>query len=193
LRWEDGNYPGYQRETTHYFRGQEFEYSSYGSKAAGQKGAPGASVFPGLAGRDARDRVLTPGGRVSLNVRGDMSRQAFFSAFAEACGVFMGDEAERSFDLPFSLNTSEGLHALAECAGLKEARVRFEHRTIRFPNVAQFAIGFVQASPVAAKFIALPDEQKEAFGAHIAGKLKGYVDDGGMAVPQENHFLLAYR
>jgi hypothetical protein len=37
------------------------------------------------------------------------------------------------------------------------------------------------------------NEQKEAFGAHIGGKLKGYVDDGGMGVPQENHFLLAYR
>jgi SAM-dependent methyltransferase len=138
-------------------------------------------------------RVLTPGGRVSLNVWGEISRQAFFSAFAEACGVFMGDEAERSFDVPFSLHTSEALHALAEGAGLKDAQVRFEHRTIRFPNVAQFAIGFVQASPVAAKFLVLPAEQKEAFGAHIADDLKGYIDDGGMAVPQENHFLLACR
>ena len=137
--------------------------------------------------------LYTPGGRVSLNVWGDMSRQAFFSVFVEACGVFMGGEAEKAYDLPFSLNTREELHALAEGAGLKDARVRFEHRTIRAPNVAQFAVGFVQASPIAATFLALPDEQKEAFGAHIAGKLKGYVDDGGMAVPQENHFLLAYR
>ena len=130
---------------------------------------------------------------MSLNVWGDMSRQAFFSVFVEACGVFMGGEAEKAYDLPFSLNTREELHALAEGAGLKDARVRFEHRTTRAPNVAQFAVGFVQASPIAATFLALPDEQKEAFGAHIAGKLKGYVDDGGMAVPQENHFLLAYR
>ena len=54
-------------------------------------------------------------------------------------------------------------------------------------------MGFVQASPVAGKFLALSEEDKQRFGAFIAKRLSSYVDDAGMAVPQENHFLLAYR
>ena len=54
-------------------------------------------------------------------------------------------------------------------------------------------MGFVQASPVAGKFLALSEEDKQRFGAFIATRLSSYVDDAGMAVPQENHFLLAYR
>jgi SAM-dependent methyltransferase len=138
-------------------------------------------------------RVLSPGARVSLNVWGAMERHAFVMPFVEALGVFLGAEAKSAFDLAYSLNTREELHALAAGAGLRDAKVRFEQRTIRAPDVAEFAMGFVQASPVAAKYMALPDNERAKFGAYIANKLTGYVDDAGMAAPQENHFLLAAR
>ena len=80
---------------------------------------------------------------------------------------------------------------MASAAGLKDTKVRFEHRTMRAPNPAEFGMGFVQASPVAGKFLALTDEDKQRFGEFIADRLASYVDDAGMAVPQENHFLTA--
>jgi ubiquinone/menaquinone biosynthesis C-methylase UbiE len=79
-------------------------------------------------------RVLVPGGRVSLNVWGRIERQAFFAAFVDACVEFLGPETRATFDLNFSLNTSEELHRLASGAGLKDVKVRFEHRTMRAPD-----------------------------------------------------------
>jgi hypothetical protein len=113
--------------------------------------------------------------------------------FVEALGVFLGAEAKSAFDLAYSLNTREELYALAAGARLRDAKVRFEQRTIRAPDVAAFAMGFVQASPVAAKYMALLDTEKAEFGVYVANKLTGYVDDAGMAAPQENHFLSAVR
>ena len=54
-------------------------------------------------------------------------------------------------------------------------------------------MGFVQASPVAGNFLALSEENKQRLGAFIAKQLASYVDDAGMAVPQENHILTAVR
>jgi ubiquinone/menaquinone biosynthesis C-methylase UbiE len=138
-------------------------------------------------------RVLVPGGRVSLNVWGRIERQAFFAAFVDACAEFLGPETRAMFDLNFSLNTSEELHRLASGAGLKDAKVRFEHRTMRAPDASKYGMGFVQASPVAGNFLALSEENKQRFGAFIAKQLESYVDDAGMAVPQENHYLTAVR
>jgi ubiquinone/menaquinone biosynthesis C-methylase UbiE len=138
-------------------------------------------------------RVLVPGGRVSLNVWGRIERQVFFAAFVDACAEFLGPETRATFDLNFSLNTSEELHRLASGAGLKDAKVRFEHRTMRAPDASEYGMGFVQASPVAGNFLALSEENKQRFGAFIAKQLESYVDDAGMAVPQEFHYLTAGR
>jgi len=138
-------------------------------------------------------RVLVPGGRVSLNVWGCIERQAFFAVFVDACAEALGADTRAMFDLNFSLNTKEELHKLASAAGLKGAKIRFEHKTMRAPSAAEYGIGFVQASPVAAKFLALSEKDQERFGALIGKRLESYVDDAGMAVPQENHFLLAHR
>jgi ubiquinone/menaquinone biosynthesis C-methylase UbiE len=138
-------------------------------------------------------RVLAPDGRLSLNVWGARERQPFILALADAIGKFLGPEAGEWIPLAYSLNTAEELHRLVQDAGLKEAKVRFETRTIRYPDVAEFATGFIQATPAAGLFTALSDDDKAKFGAQVAENLKGYIDDAGMAVPQENHFLYAIR
>lgn len=154
----------------------------------------GLQYFPDrLAAMKEMARVLTPGGRLSLNVWGSLERQPFIVALVDAMGKFLGREARKSLDLAYSLNTAAELHKLAKDAGLKEVEVRFEHRTIRYPDTAELAKGFIQATPAASLFAALPDEEKTEFGAHVAAGLKDYVDDAGMAVPQENHFLYAVR
>jgi hypothetical protein len=49
------------------------------------------------------------------------------------------------------------------------------------------------ATPVTAQFVALPVEQRQAFIAQVAEQLAGYVDDAGLAVPWENHFVTAIK
>jgi ubiquinone/menaquinone biosynthesis C-methylase UbiE len=136
-------------------------------------------------------RVLAPGGRVSLNVWGALERQPFFTAAIEAIGEFLGADAQAPFYLAFSLNSADELRRLAADAGLKNVRVRFEHRTMRYPVPARFVTGWVSGAPIAAQFLALPDDRKEAFIAFVLERISMFVDDAGLAVPMENHFLTA--
>ena len=138
-------------------------------------------------------RVLAPGGRVSLNVWGALERQPFFTAAIEAIGEFLGADAQAPFYLAFSLNSADELRRLAADAGLKNVRVRFEHRTMRYPVPARFVAGWVSGAPIAAQFLALPDDRKEAFIAFVLERTAMFVDDAGLAVPMENHFLTAAR
>jgi len=136
-------------------------------------------------------RVLSAGGRLALNVWGALERQPFHAAVIDGIGNFLGTEAKAAFDTAFSLNTAEELRRLAQDAGLQNIRVRFEHRTLRYPVPAGLVVGFMGATPVTAQFAALPDDRREAFVAYVVEQLAGYVDDTGLAVPAENHFLSA--
>jgi SAM-dependent methyltransferase len=136
-------------------------------------------------------RVLSPGGRVSLNVWGPIERQPFHAALLEAIILYLGDEHKAVFDLAFSLNTAQELHALADAADLKDVRVRFEHRTIRHPDPSELLAGFMTSTPIAGQFLALSESDRGSFVKHAADYLAPYVDDAGLASPMENHFLFA--
>lgn len=136
-------------------------------------------------------RVLAPGGRIALNVWGALERQPFFVAAIAGIGKFLGADAQAAFNLAFSLNAAQELRQLANDAGLENIRVRFEHRTMRYPVPARFVTGWLRGTPITAQFLALPDDRRQAFIAHIVELIASYVDDAGLAVPMENHFLTA--
>jgi hypothetical protein len=138
-------------------------------------------------------RVLTPGGRISLCVWARLERCIFHNAFVKTVGDFFGSDAVSGFDMAFSLNTRDELHDLAVEAGFKDVTVTYRHQTIRHQNVSDYANGFVQATPIASKYLELPDSGKQRFGEQVAAMLSSYVDDLGLAAPMENHYLLATR
>ena len=117
----------------------------------------------------------------------------FYVALVDGIGKFLGAEAKKAFDLAFSLNTSEELQTLASDAGLKNIKIRFEHRTMRHPGAAEIAAGFMQATPIASQFLALPEDKRNAFAGYVGERLWSYTDDLGLAAPMENHFLTATR
>jgi SAM-dependent methyltransferase len=154
----------------------------------------GLQYFPDrIAAVKEMARVLTPGGRISLNVWGPIERQPFHAALLDAIIVYLGEEHKAVFDLAFSLNTTQELHALADAAGLKNAHVRFEHRTIRHPDRSELIAGFMTSTPIATQFSALPDHRRKKFVEHASNRLAAYMDDAGLASPMENHFLFATR
>src|SRR5690242_5860572 len=107
-------------------------------------------------------RVLAPGGRIALNAWGALERQPFFVAAIEAIGESLGADAQAPFFVAFSLNSVDELRQLANGAGLQNIRIRFEHRTMRYPIPARFVAGWVSGAPIAAQFVALPDDRRQA-------------------------------
>jgi ubiquinone/menaquinone biosynthesis C-methylase UbiE len=153
----------------------------------------GLQYFPNRAGAMRQmARVLAPRGRLSVAVWGALERQPFYVALKAGLAAYLPEQKD-AYALAFSLNTAEELRALATDAGLRDVRVRFEHRTIRYPDLKEFVGGFMQGTMISAAFMALPEGRRVAFVDHVAGLLGGYVDDGGMALPLENHFLTARR
>lgn len=152
----------------------------------------GLQYFPDRAkGMSEMRRVLVPGGRLSLNVWGPPERQPFDTVFGEGLRAFFGPDALARTTLGFSLNTYAELKKLATDAGLHDVRIRFEHRTARYHDPREFLIGWAQASPNAALFRAATDPMRERFIAYLMERLESFVDDGGIAIPRENHYLIA--
>jgi len=137
-------------------------------------------------------RVLRRGGRVSLAVWGAIERQPFYLALEDGFSRFL-PEAKNAYEQAFSLNTADELRNLAVKAGLRDARVRFEHRTIRHPSLKEFVDGFMRGTKVSGLYVVLPEKAQTDFVEHVSGLLSGYVDDDGMAFPLENHYLTATR
>ena len=136
-------------------------------------------------------RVLSPGGRLALNVWGALERQPFHAAVIGAIGTFFGAEARAAFDMAFSLNTANELRRLAIDAGLGKVHIRFEHRTFRYPVPAGLVALYMETTPITAQFAALPEDRRQSFVAGVVEQLAGYLDDDGLAIPMENHFLTA--
>jgi SAM-dependent methyltransferase len=152
----------------------------------------GLQYFPDRAkGMSEMSRVLAPGGRLSLNVWGPLERQPFDTVFREGVRAFFGPEALAPTTLGMSLNTYEELRKLATDCGLRNVRIRFEHRTSRYHDLREFIIGWIQASPSAAKFQAFTDHMRDRFIANQMERLESFVDDGGIAIPRDNHYLIA--
>ena len=154
----------------------------------------GLQYFPdrALAMREMR-RVLTPGGRLSLCVWGPLERQLFDIVYQDGVRAFFGPDALAPYKMAYSLNTSEELRKLATDVSLKNIQIRFEHRTARHPVMGEFLTGFTQGSPNASQFQALPEAMRNRFIAYVSERLGSFVDDGGIAIPRENHFLIATR
>ncbi len=138
-------------------------------------------------------RILAPGGRLAASVWGALDRQPVHVALLDSIETFLGMELRAPLDGAFALAPIEALRAMAEGAGFKNVHVRFEHRTARYPSPANLARGWVAATPAAGAFAGLSDERQAAFVANFVERLAGYVDDDGLAVPMEVHFLTASR
>ena len=69
----------------------------------------------------------------------------------------------------------------------RKGPLRGSHRAL--PDLREFLIGWTQATPTAALFRASSDPMRDRFIAYLMERFASFVDDGGVAILHENHYL----
>jgi ubiquinone/menaquinone biosynthesis C-methylase UbiE len=156
----------------------------------------GLEFFPDRAqGLREMARVLVPGGRLGLRVWRALDRQPFQTAVIAALDrhLFGGQDVPSRHTLlqPFSLADAEEVRTLVADAGFRDVHVRIGIHPLRFASVEAYTLGFLSSIPLASQVAAMEETARTRMIQEIAAALHIFVDDEGLAVPAEDHVVLA--
>jgi ubiquinone/menaquinone biosynthesis C-methylase UbiE len=156
----------------------------------------GLEFFPDRAqGLREMARVLVPGGRLGLRVWRALDRQPFQTAVIAALDrhLFGGQDVPSRHTLlqPFSLADAEEVRTLVADAGFRDVHVRIGIHPLRFASAEAYTRGFLSATTVASEIAAMEETARTRMIQEIVAALHIFVDDEGLAVPAEDHVVLA--
>jgi ubiquinone/menaquinone biosynthesis C-methylase UbiE len=136
-------------------------------------------------------RVLVPGGRLVLRVWRALDRQPFYVALLDALERHLGPGAGAPIRAAFTLPDRKELRTLVTEAGFSRVHVRITTNLLRFPSLEQYVLGYLAATPIAARVASMGDQGRSAVVSEVAEALQAYIDDDGLAAPVENHIVVA--
>lgn len=136
-------------------------------------------------------RVLAPGGRFVLRVWRALDRQPFYVALLNALERHLGPGAGAPIRAAFMLSDREELRSLVSEAGFSRVHLRITTNLLRFPSLEQYVLGYLAATPIAARVASMSDQGRLALVSDVAEALQTYIDDDGLAAPVENHIVVA--
>ena len=151
----------------------------------------GLQFFPdkALALRNMR-RVLKHGGRLALSVWN--SPGLYNSAVGEALARYISNETSVQFlSSRRQAPTREELQHLATGAGFSGVEVRVSGINIHLPDLDQFTLGHLGATPFAAVIAAVHPTTSKQLGPSVMKQLQRYADGDGVTYPEETHLLTA--
>lgn len=137
-------------------------------------------------------RVLKPSGRLGLAVWRSVSHSPCHLAVGDALGRWVGPEATRRFQVPFSFGDADALEKVIADAGFQDIDIEV-HVVMRHLLPAEESIpALVASTPVGPDLVALPETRRNAIVAEAAAALQRYqTSDGGFDLPQPTHFVRA--
>ncbi len=138
-------------------------------------------------------RVLTPGGRLLLNLPRPIQYWPSTAILADALGRHMGSESVAMMNAPFALSNAEDLRSLIAGAGFQDVGIRIVVETFRSPSPEEFVWRQIVGSPLAGPFAKISDEAKSALIKEVSVALQSYIDDDGLVHPMEAYFAIAHR
>ena len=138
-------------------------------------------------------RVTEPGGRVVLTVWRDLARNPGWALFATALERHVGEAAADMMRVPFTLGDPDELRGLFVHAGFAGVRLHSEVKMTRFPSPAEMIRRQAASSPLAGPVGALDTAALCDLEVELAGLLRQYTDDDGVAFPSEAHIITAQR
>jgi ubiquinone/menaquinone biosynthesis C-methylase UbiE len=136
-------------------------------------------------------RVLVPGGRLVLRVWRALDRQPFYVALLDALERHLGPGAGAPIRAAFTLSDRKELRTLVTEAGFSRVHLRITTNLLRFPSLEQYVLGYLAATPIAARVASMGDQGRSAIVSDVAEALQTYIDDDGLAAPVENHIVVA--
>ena len=153
----------------------------------------GLQFFPDklTALREMR-RVLRSGGRLALSVWSSIGH--YNSAVGKALEQFIGRDTAQRFWASRQAPSKDELLGLAIDAGFSDAQISLARLDIRLPQLDQFAIQHLAATPVASAIAAAGAETRGMIGASVMHQLERYADtEGTVSYPEETYVLTASR
>ncbi len=127
----------------------------------------GLQFFPDkIAALREKHRVLTPGGRVVLNLPGPTP--PVFRSLADALKRHVGPQAAGFVHVVFSLHGADEIRALMTEASFRDVRV--DATTATLPIPADFMWQYIHSTPLAGVVGQMDDEKRKALARDVLGK-----------------------
>lgn len=120
-------------------------------------------------------RVLSPGGRLVLNVPGPTPR--LFSIMEEALSRHVGAEAAGFVNRVFSLHDTTEIQHLVRDAGFHDVSVQADTKPLRLPSPEEFLWQYIQSTPLASAVEQLDDARRGSLERDIIEKWQEFVKD----------------
>lgn len=129
-------------------------------------------------------RVVKPGGRIAVNVAGEI--QPVNAIFADLLATHIDPALAGFVRAVFSLHDPGELEGLLSTAGLRDVDVRVESRRFRLPPPAEYLWQYVASTPMSGPVGTAPAEARAALADAAIEAWQPYVDDvgGGMTLEQ---------
>lgn len=135
----------------------------------------GLQFFPDkIAALHEKRRVLTPVGRVVLNLPGPTP--PMFENLADALKRHVGPQAAGFVHVVFSLHDADEIRALMTEASFRDVRV--DATTATFPIPADFMWQYIYSTPLVGVVGQMDDEKREAFADDVIGNGHAAGGDG---------------
>lgn len=125
-------------------------------------------------------RVLTPGGRVVLNVPGPTPQ--LFVIMEEELARHISAEAAGFMSQVFSLHDTAELEQLIDGAGFRDVSVQADTKSLRLPAPEEFLWQYVYCTPLAGAVAQVDDESRVALERDIVAKWQEFVTDRALAL-----------
>ncbi len=140
-------------------------------------------------------RVLVSNGRLALNVFGPIEHNPATHALADALDRRMHPGASVAKRTEHMLADTRELGMLIAAAGFRDIEIRTVSKRMRFPSPAEYVRIQLAATPLATLIAQYDAERRERLVAvlieDVSAALAPYLEDAGLAFPQEVHSVLA--
>ena len=127
-----------------------------------------------------------------LRVWRALDRQPFYVVLLNALERHLGEGAGAPIRAAFTLADPHELRTLVTGAGFARVHIHITANLLRFPSLERYVLGYLAATPVAARVASLEERSRTAMVREVAEALHTYVDDEGLAAPIETHVVVAH-